>query len=200
MNERIIFSSDTCLYIYSILCLVKWHCIHHLYILYQHPQKLVFFKIVCFMSLSPNQEFTCPRRFCTFSQPQKMCSMAVLWLGLSLLSSVSKQNMWRGILVGFDVVVVRQKTEYMVVLWLSLWLLSSVSKHNRWSYYGWVCCSCRLSVSTIIGVIVGGFVALLCQKTQYVVVLWLFLSLLSSVSKHNMWSQYGWICLVIVNE
>jgi hypothetical protein len=26
-------------YIYSILCLVKWHCIHHLYILYQHRQK-----------------------------------------------------------------------------------------------------------------------------------------------------------------
>jgi hypothetical protein len=37
---KIIFSSDICLYIYSILCLVKWHCIHHLYILYQHPQKL----------------------------------------------------------------------------------------------------------------------------------------------------------------
>jgi hypothetical protein len=27
-------------YIYSNLCLVKWHCIHHLYILYQHRQKL----------------------------------------------------------------------------------------------------------------------------------------------------------------
>jgi hypothetical protein len=40
----------------------------------QTSQKIrVFFKNVWFMSLSPNQEFTCPRRFCTFSQPQKMC-------------------------------------------------------------------------------------------------------------------------------
>ena len=26
------------------------------------------------------------------------------------------------------------------------------------------------------------------------VVLWLGLSLLSSVSKHNIWSYYGWVC------
>ena len=32
----------------------------------------VFFRNVWFMSLSPTQEFTCPRRFCTFSQPPKM--------------------------------------------------------------------------------------------------------------------------------
>jgi hypothetical protein len=40
VQKTIIFSSDICLYIYSILCLVKCHCRHHLYILYQHPQKL----------------------------------------------------------------------------------------------------------------------------------------------------------------
>jgi hypothetical protein len=40
-----------------------------------------------------------------------------------------------------------------------------------------------------------GFAALWCQHTQYVVALWLGLSLLSSVSKHNMWSHYGSVCL-----
>ena len=35
------------------------------------PKFRVFFKNIWLMSLSPNQEFTCPRRFCTFSQPQK---------------------------------------------------------------------------------------------------------------------------------
>ena len=70
--------------------------------------------------------------------------MVVLWLGLSLLSSVSKQ--------------------YMVVLWLDLSLLLSVSKHNMWSYYGWVCRCCRLSVNTIYGRIMVGFVVVVvCQ-------------------------------------
>ena len=32
------------------------------------------------------------------------------------------------------------------------------------------------------------------QKAQYVVVLWLALSLLSSVSRHNILSYYGWVC------
>jgi hypothetical protein len=43
-----------------------------LYTLSTSPKIRVFFKNIWFMSLSPNQEFTCPRRFCTFSQPQKM--------------------------------------------------------------------------------------------------------------------------------
>jgi hypothetical protein len=60
-------------------------------------------------------------------------------------------------LVGFDVAVVHQKTEYMVVLWLGLSLVSSFSKHN-------------------------------------IVILWLGLSLLSSVNKHNTWSYYVWVC------
>jgi len=45
------------------------------------------------------------------------------------------------------------------------------------SYYSWVCCCCRPSVNTICGGIMDGF------------------SLLSSVSKHNVWSYYGWVCL-----
>ena len=74
--------------------------------------------------------------------------------------------------------------------------LSSVSKHNMWSCYDWV------------------FVVVVRQLTQYVVVLWLGcrccrpsvnticgrvmigFSLLSSVSKHNMWSYYHWVAVV----
>ena len=63
----------------------------------------------------------------------------------------------------------------MVVIWLDLLLLSYVSKHNIWSYYDWVYCCCRPSVSTICGRIMIG------------------LSLLSSVSKHTMWSYYDWV-------
>jgi hypothetical protein len=76
--------------------------------------------------------------------------------------------------------------------WLVLLLLSSVSNHNMWSYYDWV------------------VVVVVRQYTQYVVVLWLGcrclpsvnticgrimigLSLLSSVSKHTMWSYYDCI-------
>ena len=94
----------------------------------------------------------------------------------------------------------------MVVLWLGCCLsvnticsrimvglmLLSFSKHNIWSYYGWIF-RCRLSVNTIYGRIIVGFVVVVCQQTQYMVVLWLDLSL-SSVSKHNIWSYYGWVC------
>ena len=54
------------------------------------PKIRVFFKNVWFMSLSPNQEFTCPSRFCTFSQPQKMCSMVSFsfWQKLQFASSI----------------------------------------------------------------------------------------------------------------
>ena len=44
-----------------------------------------------------------------------------------------------------------------------------------WSYYDWVYCCCRPSVNTICGRVMFG------------------LSLLSSVSKHNMWSYYDWV-------
>ena len=129
-------------------------------------------------------------------------------IGLSLLSSVSKHNMWSY----YDCVVVfRQVTQYVFVLWLGcrrfsvnticghiiirLSLLSSISNHNMWSYYDWV------------------VVVVVRQLTQYVIVLWLgcpscrpsvnticgriMIGLsLSSVSKHNMWSYYDLVyCL-----
>ena len=114
-----------------------------------------------------------------------------IMIGLSLLSSVSKHNMWSY----YDwvvVVVVRQLTQYVVVLWLGcrcrlsvnticghiiigLSLLSSVSKHNMWSYYDWV--YCLPTVNTICGRIIIGLS-------------------LSSVSKHNMWSYYNWVVVV----
>jgi hypothetical protein len=77
--------------------------------------------------------------------------------------------------------------------------LSSVSKHNMWSCYDWV------------------FVVVVRQLTQYVIVLWLgcrccrpsvnticgriMIGLsLSSVSKHNMWSYYDWVVVVVVRQ
>ena len=75
--------------------------------------------------------------------------------------------------------------------------LSSVSEHNMWSCYDWVVVvvfrlltqyvvilllgyrSCRSSVNTICGRIMIG------------------LSLLTSVSKHNMWSYYDWVVVVV---
>jgi hypothetical protein len=48
-----------------------------------------------------------------------------------------------------------------------------------WSYYDWV------------------VVVVVRQLTQYVVVLSLGLLLLSSVSKHNMWSHYDWVVVVV---
>jgi hypothetical protein len=135
-----------------------------------------------------------------------------IMIGLSLLS-VSEHNMWSC----YDwvvVVVFRLLTQYLVVLWLScrccrpsvnticgrimsgLSLLSSVSKRNMWSYYDWV-------------------VVVFRQYTQYVVVLWLgcrccrssvniicgciLIGLsLSSACKHNMWSYYDWVVVVVV--
>jgi hypothetical protein len=60
------------------------------------------------------------------------------YVGLSLLSSVSKYNVW--LYYGWVVVFV------------------FVSKDNTWSYYGWVYFCCRSSVDTICGGIMVGFV------------------------------------------
>jgi hypothetical protein len=79
--------------------------------------------------------------------------VVVLWLGLSFLPPVSKDNMclyygWvfrcchpsgnticSRIMVGCVVVLVNWKTQHVVVTWLGLSLLT-VSKHNVWLYYG----------------------------------------------------------------
>ena len=114
-------------------------------------------------------------------------------IGLSL-SSVGKHNMlsyyaWVYCLPSVSIICDR--------IMIGLSLLSSVSKHNMWSYYDWV-------------------VVVFCQETQYVVVLWLgcrclpsvnticgriMIGLsLSSVSKHNMWSYYDWVVIVVRQE
>ena len=95
----------------------------------------------------------------------------ILWLGLSVLLSVSKHNMWSyyglvcccrrppvntrcgRIMVEFFVVV-----SHVVLIRLTLSWLSSVSKLNMWSYYDWVYCLCRSSVNQICGRIMVGFV------------------------------------------
>jgi hypothetical protein len=81
-------------------------------------------------------------------------------------------------MVGFVVVVV-QYAQCMVipVLWLGLSFLSSVSKDNILSYYGWVC-RCHPSVNTISCRIMVGFVVVVRQYTQHVVVIKLDLSCL----------------------
>ena len=76
--------------------------------------------------------------------------MVVLWLGLSMLSSISKHNMWS------------------YYGWLCC-MLCSVSKHNMWSYYDWVYCCCRSLVNKICGcIIVGLVVVVVREETKYV--------------------------------
>jgi hypothetical protein len=107
--------------------------------------------------------------------------MFVLWLVVLLLSSVGKHNMWSyndwvclcchpsanticsRIMVGFVVVLVNWKTQHVVVTWLGLSLFT-VRKHNVWLYYGWVCCCCHPSVSTVCGRIMVGFVVVLVSQ------------------------------------
>ena len=80
---------------------------------------------------------------------------------------------------------------------IGLSFLSSVSKHNMWWYYDWVVvvfrqltqyvvvlslgCRCRPSVNTICGRIMIGLS-------------------LSSISKHNMWSCYDWVVVVVFRQ
>ena len=137
-----------------------------------------------------------------------------IMIGLSL-SSVSKHNMWSC----YDCVVVvvfRLLTQHVVILWMGCRCLPSVnticgrimiglsllsvSEHNMWSSYDWVvvvvfrllaqylvvlwlgCRCCRPSVNTICGRVMIG------------------LSLLSFVSKHNMWSYYDWVVGVVFRQ
>ena len=67
-------------------------------------------------------------------------------IGLSLLSSVSKHNMWSY----YDCVVV-----------------VFASKHNMWSYYDWVYCCCRPSVNIICGRIMIGLLSLLSSVSKH---------------------------------
>jgi hypothetical protein len=58
----------------------------------------------------------------------------------------------------------------------------------------WLALSLPSSVNRLCGPIMVEFVVVVSQKTYYVVVLWLCLLLFSSVSKHNIWWYYGWVC------
>jgi hypothetical protein len=46
----------------------------------------------------------------------------------------------------------------------------------------------------------GFIVVVVRQVTQHVIVLRLGLLLLSSISKHNMWSCYEWVVVVVVRQ
>jgi hypothetical protein len=107
-------------------------------------------------------------------------------IGLSL-TSVSERNMWSC----YDWVVVvafRLLTQYLVVYDNDKSIIirphivftegrqQRQPNHNTITYCGWGC-RCLPSVNTICGDIMIG------------------LSLLSSVSKHNMWSYYDWVLL-----
>jgi hypothetical protein len=77
-----------------------------------------------------------------------------------------------------------------VVLWLGLFIVFTDGRqqrqlnHNTTTY----CVNWR-TTTTINPIIIRPHIVF----TEYVVVLWLGLLLLSSVSKHNMWSYYDWI-------
>ena len=79
-------------------------------------------------------------------------------LGLSLLSSDSKDKMW--LYYGWVYRCCRLSVSKICEgeFWLGLMLLSSVRKQNTLSYYGWVCRCCHQSVNTICGRIMVGFV------------------------------------------
>ena len=79
---------------------------------------------------------------------------------------------------------------------IGLSLLPFVSKHTMWSYYDWVYCCCRPSVNTICGGIMMGCRCLPTVNTICGRVM-IGLSLLSSVGKHNMWSCYDWVVVVV---
>jgi hypothetical protein len=149
---------------------------------------------------------------CRCCRPSVNTICGRVMIGLSLLSSVSKHNMWSY----YDwvvVVVFRLLTQHVVILWLGCRCLPSVnticgrimiglsllsvSEHNMWSCYDWV------------------VVVVFRLLTQYLVVLWLgcrscrpsvnticgriIVGLsLSSVSKRNMWSYYD--CVVVVGR
>jgi predicted permease len=97
-----------------------------------------------------------------------------IMIGLSLLSSISKHNMW-SCYDSVVVVVFRQQTQYVVVLWLG--------------------CCCRPSVTTICGRIMIGLS--LCSSVNTICGRIMIGLSLSSVSKHNMWSCYDWVVVVV---
>ena len=117
-------------------------------------------------------------------------------IGLSLLSSVSKHTMWSY----YDWVYCCCRPSVNTIcgrIMIGLSLLSSVSKHTMWSYYDWVYCCCRSSVNIICGRIMIGMSLLSSVRNHNMCRIIIGLSL-SSASKHNMWSYYDWVVVVVV--
>jgi hypothetical protein len=123
-------------------------------------------------------------------------------IGLSLLLSVSRHNMWS------------------YIDWVYYCCRSSVNticgdNNNKPNHYTTTYCVYWQTKTTINPIIIRPHIVFTdgqqqrqpnhntttycvywrttTQSTQYVVVLWLGLLLLSSVSKHNMWSYYDWV-------
>jgi hypothetical protein len=135
-------------------------------------------------------------------------------IGLSLLSSVSKHNMW----LYYDWVYCCCRSSVNIIcsrIMIGL-SVSSVSKHNYCVYWR--------TTTTINPIIIRPHYMFTDRRQQRqpnhntttycaygrtkatinaiiirpnVVVLWLGLLLLSSVSKHNMWSYYDWVVVVV---
>ena len=85
-----------------------------------------------------------------------------IMIGLSLLSSVSKHNMWSY----YDWVYCCFRPSVKTIcsrIMIGLSLLSSISKHNMLSYYDWVYC-CLQSVNTIFGRIMTGFIVVVVRQ------------------------------------
>ena len=114
---------------------------------------------------------------------------------MSWLSSVSKQNSWSYRYHGWicrccrrliSTICCRIMVVFVVVV--CQWTL------YQWSYYGWFVVVDVRQYSQY--AIVLWLVCCFChrQLTHYVVVIRLDLWLLSSISKHNMWTYYRWVC------
>ena len=102
------------------------------------------------------------RLSCRCCRPSVNTICSRVMIELSLLSSVSKHNMWSY----YD--------------WIYCCFRPSVN--TMWSYYDWVYCCCHPSVNTICGRIMIGFIVVV------------------FVSKHNVWSCYDWVVVVVVRQ
>jgi hypothetical protein len=140
--------------------------------------------------------------------------VVVLWLGLLLLSSVSKHNMWSY----YDWVVRGQQrqpnhntTTYSVYwrtkttinpiiirshcmlicgrIMIGLSLFSSVSKHNMWSYYDWDNNDNPIIIRPHIVFTDGRR-----QSNNITTTYCVYWRTTTQSYKHNMWWYYGWVC------
>jgi hypothetical protein len=133
-----------------------------------------------------------------------------------VLLSVSKHNMWSY----YDCVYCCCRPSVNTIcgrIMIGLSLLSSVSKHNIWWYYDWVVvvvfrrqqrhpnhntttyCIYWRTTTTTTQSLYDHILCLLTEDNENTICgdIMIGLSLLSSVSKHNMWSYYDWVVVVV---